>query len=75
MKKKKLQSWTRSDIQYLINNYPTMKTDEMARRMGRTETAIRHKAYMLGIIKTIRMNRRSPEELAKLQKKNSKDKV
>ena len=46
-----------------------MKTDEMARRMGRTETAIRHKAYMLGIIKTIRMNRRSPEELAKLQKK------
>ena len=69
MKEKKLQSWTRTDIQYLINNYPTMKTDEMARRMGRTETAIRHKAYMLGIIKRIRMNKRSPEELAKLQKK------
>lgn len=64
-----MRCWTTKEDQYMRYKYPTLRTDEIAKELDRSENAIRKRAYKLGIIKTIRMNRRSPEELAKLQKK------
>lgn len=48
--------WTEDEIFYLKNLYPKYDTKKIAEKLGRTETAIVHKAMNLGINKHVRPN-------------------
>ena len=41
--------WTESELQQLVELYPTMKAADVAQAMGRSLSAVRDKAYTLGL--------------------------
>ena len=43
--------WSPAEIRFLIDNYPSMEAKEISVQIGRTISAIRYKAGMLGIKK------------------------
>ena len=42
-------TWTRERTKFLRDNWTTMSVKEMAEKLGLTETAVRGKAYRLGL--------------------------
>ena len=43
------QRWSEDDLGFLKKKGPKLETDEIAKKLGRTENAIRDKAYREGI--------------------------
>ena len=41
--------WTAEEISLLKELYPASPTDELAKRLGRSEAAVKHRAYSLGV--------------------------
>lgn len=46
---KKGQEWTRDQIQYLLDHYPSERAEDIAKQLGRSKSAIHKKAHNLGI--------------------------
>ena len=42
-------TWTRERTKYLKDNWTTLSAKEIAKELGLTETAVRGKAYRLGL--------------------------
>lgn len=49
--------WTEKEDRYMREKYPDMSTAEIARKLNRSETAIRQRACKLGIVKMRRIFR------------------
>jgi hypothetical protein len=76
-KKKRLYgpwSWTEEEIKLLKQLYPKGKTKKVAEQLGRPFTAVRQKAYDLGI-KTHTYNYWTEEQLKQLRKLYSKTSI
>jgi len=51
LRKNEMKPWSKKDIEKLKRLYPNLPTDEVAKILGRTVKAVKHKAYALGIKK------------------------
>lgn len=56
----KLKRWNQQEITYLQKTFRSMNHNEIAKNLGRTTRAIRHKASRLKLIKQKRVKRNTP---------------